>query len=265
MCSHNYFSFLKKHEECDTITTQTSIKEHMSNNLEMNIFFLLLFVFCYSFSPHIYSLLYSVFNKNDKISNIISYQEIASWIVSLVHHVLIIPCGINWILHDYKIDNEKSCDLDYAFVFQNYFWFLNCTFSYMIVDFFINLINKTYIYCFHHIIILVLIYFVSNLSGELIRFIPHFIVCESSGIFFNIRWFCRRFGYNNSLLNKFCEFCFVFLFFITRIVNLPIITCLIYQLCESNLINISLFMINCLQFFWFSKIMYALIEKDKKN
>lgn len=261
---HDYFSFLTKHTECDSFTNQTSIKEYMSHNVEMNFFFISLFLFCYGFSPKIYSLLHVMFHKNDKISNIISYGEIGSWIVSLVHHLLIVPCGIYWILHDYNIDEKKTCDLDYAFTFQNYLWFLNCSFSYMIVDFFINCINKTYIYCFHHVIILVLMMFVSNLSGELIRFIPHFILCESSGIFFNIRWFCHRFGYKDSFLNKFSEFCFVFLFFMTRIVNLPLVTYFIYPLCSSNLVNISLFLINFLQFFWFGKIVDTLVRRKEK-
>lgn len=245
----------------DQSTIQTTIGEHMSHPFKWIFTFSCLFLGTYLASPLLYFILNALLSKKKRSLDQISYQFTSSWISSLIHHAIVTPLGFYWLYVDYTKKPEQSCVTDYGQEYKEMFWVIHFVISYMTFDFLLNLKEKKYIYCFHHTLILILTFYVKSLSGPLIRFIPHFMICESSGIVFNLAWFLRTFGYGDSVLNRTMEVLFALFFFCTRILNfIPIFYCFL-TVSPSPFVFVMIFPLFLLQFYWFSKIVNILGKK----
>lgn len=266
MTFETYVQYLERDQHCPhELIDQTIIREHMLDNVKWIFIFNTFFLSLYGVSPYLYFIMNFLLSKKKRTLKETSYEFIGSWIFTLVHHATVVPLGIYWIYMDYYNKPTLPCVTDYAYHFKDMFWVLNYVFSYMTVDFLVNLKDKQYIYCFHHGLILFLCYSIMSLSGPLIRFIPHFFICESSGIVFNIAWFLRDFGYEETILNRTVEVLFAILFFTTRILNFIPVLYLIWSISISPFISVVIFPLFALQLFWFTKILKALAKKFLKR
>ena len=260
----NYFKWLDN-DAClknQMITHQTPLKEHIRvyDSIFHMVFFFFVFLFVYLTSPKVYNILYIFFSTNPPTAT--SLQFTTSWIYSLFHHIVVVTVGILWIREDATME---TCS-DYASVFQHRYWFFDFVFSYMFFDFFMNWIQKSYLYCFHHVLVMCLCRKLLDISGPIIRFIPHFLLCESSGIFFNVAWFLRKFGHEKTTLNRVIEILFACTFFLTRIVNLCIVLYYASKLPNiPRLLLVVIFPLVFLQFYWFYKIVSVLQKKFAKS
>lgn len=69
------------------------------------------------------------------------------------------------------------------------------------------------------------------MPGSYERAVPHFLICETTNIFFNLAWILRAVGYKNSFVTM-IEISFAASFFPIRIINLTLILWLLQtQVC----------------------------------
>ena len=109
-------------------------------------------------------------------------------------------------------------------------------------------------------------------SGPILRYMPHFVICELTGIFFGLRWFASQIGKKDRIFIKLLEFSFAIFFFLTRILNLPRAIYSIFQLdsVQENkktlyILYFTLTPLVGLQFWWFYKIIVSLKKKNSSN
>ena len=121
-----------------------------------------------------------------------------------------------------------------------------------------------YEYMIHHVASIVLYRGLLLTGGPMIRFVPHFMICEFSNAIFNTAWFIRNGGGNGSLILRVLEMLFAIVFFILRIINLPISVYIMWNLPgidELGWYRYVLLPILGLQYMWFYMIIVALLKK----
>lgn len=127
-----------------------------------------------------------------------------------------------------------------------------------------EVINGKYEYLIHHGASLGLYYGLLSTGGPIIRFIPHFMICESSNAIFNTAWFIRNGGGNDTTILRFLEVLFGIVFFVLRILNLPVSVYVMLTLPgieKLGYYRYVLLPIMGLQFMWFYMIVKALLKK----
>ena len=256
MVFQRYIKYLQHDLNCDT-ESHTMIGQYIPPTFASVFGFTSFFIILYLMSPRIYFFLENQFSKQPRVFNQITLDQRSSRILSFVHHTVVSFIGFGWLYSDYAKDRSISCVTDYAEMYKDKFWTINFVVSYMGVDFFLNLKKKTYVYCVHHALVIFISFEILPLSGSLIRFIPHFFICESSSIIFILGSFLRDFGHKSTVSHEILRILFIVLFFVTRVLNF---TALFYSLFEvevSPFILVAVLLLSILQLFWFGKIIKA--------
>lgn len=123
-----------------------------------------------------------------------------------------------------------------------------------------------YEYIIHHTLTLFLV--ISSLfgNGEILRFIPHLLISDTTNIFFNIAWIMRLFGGKGSTVVVTLEMLFALSFLLVRVINMP---CMFYALGNQakglGLARHALAPIAIMQWYWFYKIARTIIIRFMEN
>jgi len=217
---------------------------------------------CY-FMPRIFARAFPKFydSLSEKKKN-----EIPTYVSCLFHHCLVVPYGLWLIYADYCRTPEEYLNYNYAL---NETQVLGYTFGYIFSDFIFFVIgevmNGKFEYFIHHTLAFALMYTITICPGNANRFIPHFLLCELSSIFFMFAWGFRLVGLGEHFVTKAMEMSFAFSFFLTRVVNLPVATWRVLDFAgdKLNIARLFLWPVLALQFFWFYKIIQSVTKKSK--
>lgn len=190
--------------------------------------------------------------------------ELPVYICSLLHHLVVVPCAFLSILRDYNSTEAPN------YVVLNGWW-IPFSFGYLLADTLFYAIGAAahgqVETLFHHILGGGLFYLAYICPGHILRFVPHILMCESSAICFNSAWLLRNIcGYRDGFIIHTVEIMFAVLFFLTRVVNLPLVCWAVLDLAGDLLFlgRAVLFPIIGLQYFWMFKILRSLMMKQLK-
>jgi TLC domain len=92
---------------------------------------------------------------------------------------------------------------------------------------------------------------VRSVPGSFMRLNPHFLICETTNIFFNTAWILRAAGWRGNAVVLTFEYLFAFTFIPIRIINLTLVIWVLQtQVYKSSfcLISISYFRVISLKF-----------------
>ncbi len=229
-------------------------------NIGCTIFFCIIF---YIIPRVIKYLAPSFYNGLDKDKQ----EQLPSWAGGMFHHIVVAPYGLYMIYRDYITPPEVYNEMDYAVSFHG-LYLVTYAFGYIMGDtiFFTipELMKGRYEYAIHHIASIALYRGLLMSGGPVIRYLPHFFICEFSNMIFNSCWFIRNGGGKNSAILGVLEKAFAVVFFILRIVNLP---CAVFAMLslpgveELGIYRFVLIPILFLQFMWLFMIIKALKKK----
>lgn len=113
--------------------------------------------------------------------------------------MIIAPYGFYQIYLDYYRTKDEYSNMNYGETHANGVLFvLPIIFGYLIGDTIFFTLNEImqgrYLYFLHHISSFVLFYGLLDARNAVIRFIPFYLICESSNLFFTLAWFLRAAG-----------------------------------------------------------------------
>ena len=196
--------------------------------------------------------------------------ELPAFAAGFMHHIVIVPIGLWEIWTDF---NRITTDIDYATALWPSVALVPFTFGYIMGDTIFlavgELLKGKYAYAVHHAATFGLYYILLEAKGPIIRFISHLLVCEASNIVFEVAWFLRAAGYRDAPIMQVVEATFAVVFFVTRIVNLPLCVYAVLNLPGTKdlpaFFPYVLIPIVLLQFYWFGKILIVLAGKIKKR
>jgi hypothetical protein len=196
--------------------------------------------------------------------------ELAAFMTSLAHHSYVVPYGIYFILNDLK---RTDTTYDYK---ADMIQFIPVVGGYLFSDMIYCAIpdamkGQNILMFGHHILGLGLVFFSFFLTSSTARFVPHLLICESSGIVFNLAWLVKSFGQSwaDSRVVQILEYMFAVCFTLTRVVNLPFIVLACAIFAENAtlrwVIGILMGSVMLLQFYWFWAIIKALQKKESRR
>lgn len=196
-------------------------------------------------------------------------REFPSYFVCLIHHIAMVPFAWYHVYQDALLTNEIARTVDYASLEAYVGPF--CL-GYLIGDTvtfaFLEMLSLRFEYIIHHSLTIWLVSTAVFGPGNLLRFIPHLILCDTTNIFFNISWLLRRCGWKNSLIVTLLEILFAFFFLLVRVINLPcvffIVTINPLSL-QWGLARYCLIPISIMQWFWFYKIATTMYKRITTN
>jgi TLC domain len=144
------------------------------------------------------------------------------------------------------------------------------TLAYLSADFLVTAVpdalGGNYEYLLHHGMGLLIVILSLQAPLALVRWSPHLLLCEASTIFLSLGWALRKVGMESSPLTSFVNYIFVLIFFITRIVNLPIVFFHIVFLHRDDAVSAgaavcAMFLgLVVMQFYWFTKILHKVLR-----
>jgi hypothetical protein len=219
----------------------------------------LIFCLMYPTYPYIIQKLFPTYYKNlDENKK----KDFSSYCVATTHHLVVVPFAIYYLYLDILRNDFESSQTNFA---ELYCIIVPFVFGYFIAD---NLMYSVpqffaghYDYFLHHLVSIILILGMINVTGNPLRFIPHLMICEVSTLFFNFAWFIRKKDRPKTSFIKFLEYMFAITFFLTRNINMP---CMLYALRESlfkyPIIGAVFVPIVFLQYFWLYKIIHGLTK-----
>lgn len=192
-------------------------------------------------------------------------REFPSYVVCLIHHIAMVPTAWVHVYQDSLLTDEMALLVDYASLeaIVGPFcigYLLGDTIAFAIPE----AIAFRFEFIIHHILTVWLVGTAMFGPGNLLRYIPHLILCDSTNIFFNLSWLLRRSGYKGSALVTTMELLFALFFLLVRVINLPFVF-LVLTLNPSSvkwgLARYSLLPIALMQWYWFSKIVTTLTAR----
>lgn len=199
------------------------------------------------------------------VQHLLFHSLQVSYIVSLIHHSVVVPLALYYFHQDYMRGAEGLRTVNYA---AEYGWFVPWIFGYFIGDTMMfavpQALHGKYEYLFHHILGLGLMVSAIYIeSPTILKFCPHMLICELSTYFFSVAYLLRLSGHRGSRMVSVFEISFAIFFFLTRIVNLPLIMWGVKDVMMSEYMVcwIILVLVLALQFFWLYKIIMSLLKK----
>jgi hypothetical protein len=208
-------------------------------------------------------LLKSVY-QNPSISSQVK-NELPAYLSSLLHHSLAVPYSLWRIMVDARLSPEEYAVRNYSSLESDIIPF---SFGYLLCDTAFYALGaaqrgncETLV---HHILAMGLFYLSYVCPGHILRFVPHVIICESSAIFFNLAWLLRNiFHQRGSVVCRICEYLFAALFFVTRVVNLPMVAWAGLDMAGDMLMlgRVLWYPIISMQYYWFAKIVMSLFKR----
>jgi len=194
--------------------------------------------------------------------------EWPSFAVCLLHHLRVVPLACLWIYQDLQLNNDGALAADYTMKEGQIASF--CI-GYLVADTiyftFWEVIKGSFAMFIHHALILYLVLSTLFGAGSLCRFIPHLLICDATGIPFNLAFLLRTMGMRDSILVKIMEISFVGLFLIFRVVNMPMMFYAMFQHPHNETLGYARYVIPpicILQWFWFMKILMFMFKIEKK-
>jgi TLC domain len=150
-------------------------------------------------------------------------DALPAYFTSIIHHSILLPIAIYQLYtqaRDFNMNsNYSNTNFAYSIVL------VSIPSGYFIVDLLLGFQNLDLLWIIHHVVSLALT--LPGFGQDVLPYLPHVAICESSGLFFNFMWLIRK-GilpfHESSSLYHFLSVGFVFTFFLTRIVNLPLVT-----------------------------------------
>jgi hypothetical protein len=213
----NYWQFMNR---SPSLVQTTGIQEHLTiwhQCALSSVFFCVLCVIIPPITRFLLPKFYESMNEQKR-------REYPTYLSCLVHHFVVVPFAVSHIYMDTLRTNESQ------WLHHNYAstdgYIVAYTFGYMVADIIFFAISEAlkgeFEFLFHHILSLALVVSTLLLPGPTNRFVPHVLLCELSQLFFVTAWFLRLAGCTYEGLILALEVVFVVMFFLTRIINLPI-------------------------------------------
>jgi len=196
--------------------------------------------------------------------------EFPSIIIALIHHAYVVPSAFKWIFEDFTMsDNDylsRNCATKEALIAPFVFgYFIADTIVYVIPQLFIGKFEML----IHHFLFFYLTLFTLFASGEINKFIPHLLVCESTGLVFNTCTILRTVGFRGHPIVSLLENIFALLFLVFRCIHTPIALLAMFMNFDHNSLGPAQYTIPpicILQWFWMYKIItIAVGKKNTKN
>jgi hypothetical protein len=185
----------------------------------------------------------------------------------MFHHLVVAPGGFYMIYLDYTTPKSVYSQMDYSRDFYG-LHLLTYAFGYIMADTLFFTIPELMVgkweYAVHHVTSLGLYWGLLGTDGAVLRFAPHFMICESSNAIFNTAFFVRNGGGRDGAFLRFLEKSFGLVFFVLRILHFPVVIHAMLSLESSDRLGIGrlvLIPIVFLQFFWLYFIVKALRKK----
>lgn len=240
-----------------------SISDAMPSIVKASLGFLLMNFVIDKLTPVIFPLYWKSLPEKKK-------GEIAAYMTSLVHHLYVVPSGIIFILNDInRSAGARGFDYDYKLDMIPFIaWVGGYLVSDMIYFAFPDALKGKFEMFGHHILGLGLVFMSFFLTSSIARFVPHLLICEASGIVFNLAWLVKTFGQSwaDGKTVIFLEYMFAVFFTLTRVVNMPfvVIGCVVFAETARLRAMIGALMgaVQLLQFYWFYAIIRALKKKE---
>ena len=187
----------------------------------------------------------------------------------MFHHLIVAPAGFYMIYCDYMTPSEVYSKMDYS----RDFWGLHTityAFGYIMADtlFFTipEVLAGKWEYALHHLASLGLYWGLLSANGAVLRFVPHFMICETSNAIFNTAFFVRNGGGSDTAFLRNLEKSFGIVFFVLRILHFPVAIHAMLLLPSTTALGPwrwVLVPILALQFMWLYYIIKALSKKAK--
>jgi hypothetical protein len=194
-------------------------------------------------------------------------KEYPSYAVCLYHHACLVPRAWLHIYHDLLISTAQSHAINYA---AKEAVLAPFCIAYLVSDtlFFAlaEALHGKFEFVIHHVMTIYLVASSVSAPGEITRYIPHLLICDTSNLFFNTAWLLRLYGYRDTAIVRALEYLFVIAYFIARVINLPL---MFYALslqphfASLGYARFTLLPIVIFQFYWFHKIILIMISKIK--
>ena len=196
-------------------------------------------------------------------------HELPSYAAGMFHHLVVAPGGFYMIYRDYMTPENVYHKMDYSRDFYG-LHLVMYAFGYIMADtlFFTipEIMKGKFEYLIHHAASLGLYWGLLGTDGAILRFVPHFMICESSNAIFNTAWFVRNSGGKDGQFIQILEKLFAVMFFVLRILNLPVTVHAMLLLPSGARMGNSRYVlipILGLQFMWLYMIYKSLSKKAK--
>lgn len=188
--------------------------------------------------------------------------EMPAYVVCMVHHLFLVPVAWAHLLQDFHRTDRHH---DYSATES---WVSPISLGYLIGDTLgyaipVALMGR-FDYIIHHVLTIWLVWNTVFGPGQILRFIPHLLVCDSTNICFNIAWLLRTTQWKDSTLVTVLELMFAVLFLIVRVINLPIALYAVHShglAAKLGWAGTTLLPIVLLQWFWFCKIVSTTVAR----
>jgi hypothetical protein len=187
-------------------------------------------------------------------------KEFPAYAACLIHHVTLVPRAWVHIFQDFQRTSAEIAMINYPALESSIAPFclgylLGDTICFALPELFRGHLE----YIIHHILTTWLIMSSMFANGHLLRFIPHLLICDSSNLFFNTAWILRTVdSLQGSVVVMILELLFLFFFFVTRVINLPLAFYSLWHSVYSEGLGYSrytLLPIACFQWYWFAIIL----------
>jgi len=254
---NEYYNFVVRIPKVHLPTGIESVPDFYTHSLIVCVFFsiinFLIPIVSKSMSPKWYESL------TDK-----KKTEYPCYLGSMLHHAVVVPAAWYFVYQDIMLVYDNN-SLDYTYflrvVAPIMSGFILCDTLFFAIPL---ALKKDFEYSFHHAMGIYMIYLFLYGPGNLTRFYPLLIICETTNVVFNSAWLLRLFGFKDTPLVTVLELSFTLLFILIRTVNLTIAFNAIYFSEEANAYGVGKLvfpMISFLQFFWLYKIFASLAGK----
>lgn len=255
-----YYNFVVRIPSVKLPTGIESVPDFYKHSLIVCVFFSILNLLIPIVSKALYPKWYSSLTEKKKI-------EYPCYLGSMLHHAIVVPAAWLFVYYDVVLVYNNN-SLDYTnflrVVAPIMSGFILCDTLFFALPL---ALKNDFEYAFHHAMGIYLIYLFLYGPGNMTRFYPLLIICETTNVVFNSAWLLRLAGYRDTPLVIYLEMFFVLLFILIRTVNLTIAFIAIFNSEEAKAFGVGRVvfpMISLLQFFWLYKIFKSLASRNSK-
>jgi len=256
-----YYNFVVRIPSVKLPTGIESVPEFYKHSLIVCVFFSIVNILIPIVSKALYPKWYNSLAEKKKI-------EYPCYLGSMLHHAIVFPTAWLYVYYDVMLVYDNN-SVDYGSFLRVLApimsGFILCDTLFFAVPL---ALKMDFEYAFHHAMGIYLIYLFLYGPGNLTRFYPLLIICETTNVVFNSAWLLRLAGFRDTPLVVFLEMFFVVLFILIRTINLTIAFFAIYMSEEAKVYGIGKLvfpMISLLQFFWLYKIFKSLASRGGKT
>ncbi|RYH11058.1 hypothetical protein EON65_39000 [archaeon] len=257
----SYWNFISRFADYEIPSGMQSLPNLYRDTAIWSVFFtIFMLAVPYAFKNLIFT---KWFNSLDARKQV----EFPPYFVSMFHHLTMVPIAWYYIYQDTLLEDYSHGTVDYSVFVGMVVPF--CT-GFIVGDTLCFAIFQALRgvpeYIIHHVLSLWMIFALLSAPGQLSRFFPHMLVCDTTNIFFNIAWLMRLAGYKGNAIVSFVEYMFALSFLLLRAVNLSIVMSIIFLSEPGQRMGISRFTlppIVFLQWFWMQKIAWTALGLKK--